>query len=63
MTVEEMSSLRNTLKPAMEKGEVSFTPNSSGGGILRIEGGEKIKIDNPDEASLYLGIQQESSKK
>ena len=63
MTVEEMNRLRNTLKPAMERGNVAFTPNSSGGGILRIEGGEKIKIDNPDEASLYLGIQQEASQK
>ncbi len=63
MTVEEMNRLRNTLKPAMKRGNVTFTPNSSGGGVLKTEGGEKILIDNPDEASLYWGIQQEASQK
>jgi len=53
----------NTFESAMKKGDASFTADDGkSSGTLSILG-EKIKISDPDQASLYKGIQDRAKSK
>ena len=63
MSVPEQNRGLKIFESAMEEGNASFTlDEGKGSGTLTV-GDEKIKINNPDEAALYLGIQQKANSK
>jgi hypothetical protein len=63
MDIPEQNRALKIFKSAMERGDASFTLDQKGSrGTLRVLGKE-IKINNPDVASIYDGLQGQADKK